>query len=273
MLHRSVETTAAGLGVDGKAYQRLMGPLVRQDLVDGLLDPLHFPRAPIPMARFGLAGIFSAEHLASRRFETDEARGLFTGIAADSMLSLRRTPTAGYGLMIAVLGHLVGWPMARGGSQAIADALVAMLEAHGGAVELNRPVRSLDELPNVPATLLDLTPRQVVAIAGDRLPARYRRRLERYKYGPGVWKVDWALDGPARGPIPTSRARRRCTSAGRCRRWSTPRRRSSAVAIRSGRTCSSSSSHSSTPRRTPKVVRPHGPTAMCRTGPSSTSAH
>lgn len=197
VLHRSVEETAAGLGSDAAAYQRLVGPLVRQDLVDGLLDPLGFPRAPIPLARFGLAGIRSARGLAGSRFDTDEARGLFTGIAAHSMLSLRSMPTAGYGLMIAVLGHLVGWPMARGGSQAIASALVSLLEAHGGTVECNRPVRSLDELPAARAILLDLTPRQVVAIAGDRLPARYRRHLEKFRYGPGVWKVDWALDGPA----------------------------------------------------------------------------
>ena len=197
VLRRSVEETAAAFGPDAAAYRRLFAPLVRQDLVDGLLDPLGLPRAPVPLARFGLVGIQSAVGLAERRFETEEARALFVGVAAHSMLSLQSSPTAGYGLMIAVLGHLVGWPMARGGSKAISTALVSLLEAHGGTVECNRPVRSLDELPDVRAIVLDLTPRQVVAIAGDRLPTRYRHRLERYRYGPGVWKVDWALDGPA----------------------------------------------------------------------------
>ena len=196
VLRRSVEETAAGLGVDAHAYQRLFGPLVRQDLADGLLDPLGFPRAPISLARYGMVGIRSADSVARSRFETDEARALFAGCAAHSMLSLRAPVTAGYGLVLAILGHLVGWPMARGGSQAIAAALVSLLEAHGGAVECGRPVASLLELPAAKAVLLDVTPRQVVAIAGDRLPPRYRRRLEHFRYGPGVWKVDWALDGP-----------------------------------------------------------------------------
>ncbi len=197
LVHRSLDETAIGLGADGAAYRRMIGPLIRQDLIDGLLEPLGFPRAPILLARFGLAGIRSAAGLAGSRFETDEARGMFAGIAAHSMLSLRSSPTAGYGVMMAVLAHLVGWPMARGGSAAISRALVGVLEEHGGTVECDRPVRSLRDLPSARAVLLDLTPRQVVAIAGDRLPTRYRRGLERYRYGPGVWKVDWALDGPA----------------------------------------------------------------------------
>jgi len=196
LTYRSLEETAAGLGADAAAYRRLVEPLVRQDLIDGLLEPLSFPRAPIPLARFGLAGIRSASGLAGHRFETEAARAMFAGIAAHSMLSLRSSPTAGYGLMMAALGHLVGWPMARGGSASITAALVALLEEHGGTIECDRPVRSLTELPSARAVLLDVTPKQVVAIAGDRLPARYRRALERFRYGPGVWKVDWALDGP-----------------------------------------------------------------------------
>jgi phytoene dehydrogenase-like protein len=197
LVHRSLDETAIGLGADGAAYRRLVGPLVRQDLIDGLLEPLSFPRAPIPLARFGLAGIRSAAGLAGSRFETDEARGMFAGVAAHSILSLRSSPTAGYGLMMAALAHLVGWPMARGGSAEIARALVALLEANGGTLECDRPVRTLRDVPSARAVLLDVTPKQLVAIAGDRLPARYRRALERFRYGPGVWKVDWALDGPA----------------------------------------------------------------------------
>ncbi len=113
--YRSLDETAGGLGVDAAAYRRLVQPLVRQDLIDGLLEPLSVPRAPITLARFGLPGIRSATGLAGSRFETDEAQAMFAGIAADAMLSLRSSPTAGYGLMMAVLGHLVGWPMARVG--------------------------------------------------------------------------------------------------------------------------------------------------------------
>ena len=197
VLRRSVDETALGFGADGDAYRKLMGPFVRQDVVDGLLDPIRIPRAPIPMARYGLVGIRSASSVASHRFAGDEAKALFAGCAAHAMLDLRAPVTAGYGIMIGALGHLVGWPMAKGGSAAITAALVSLLEAHGGEVECGRPVHSLDELPPARAVLLDVTPRQAVQIAGARMPDRYRRRLESFRYGPGVWKVDWALDGPA----------------------------------------------------------------------------
>ncbi|MEZ5322840.1 MAG: NAD(P)/FAD-dependent oxidoreductase [Microthrixaceae bacterium] len=126
----------------------------------------------------------------------------FAGLASHSILSLRSPVTAGYGIMLGTLAHLVGWPMAEGGSQRIADSLVGLLEERGGAVECGRRVRSLSELPNAATVLLDLTPRQVVAVAGERLPDRYRRRLERFRYGPGVHKVDWALDGPIQWTSP-----------------------------------------------------------------------
>ncbi|OWY61406.1 FAD-dependent oxidoreductase, partial [cyanobacterium TDX16] len=199
VLRRDVTETADGLGGDARAYRRLLGPWVRAgtDLTDGLLAPLTVPpRHPVVLARFGPLGIRSARGLARGRFETEEARALFAGLAAHSILQLTAPGTAGYGLMLGVLGHLVGWPMAEGGSQRIADALVAELEARGGSVTCDRRIASLDELPPADATVLDLTPRQVVALAGDRLPARYRRSLERFRYGPGVHKVDWTLDGP-----------------------------------------------------------------------------
>ncbi len=199
LLHRSVDETAAGLGADADAYRRLFGPLVDSgfDLTDGLLSPLTVPpRHPIALARYGVAGIGSADRLARRRFSTDEARGLFAGLAGHSILSLRSPVTAGYGMMLGVLGHLVGWPMAAGGSQAIADALVSLLESLGGTVECDRRVTSLAELPAAPVTMLDVTPRQVIAMAGHRLPDRYRRTLEKFRYGPGVCKVDWILSGP-----------------------------------------------------------------------------
>ena len=199
VLHRSVDETADGLGPDAKAYRRLFGPFVEAgfDLTDGLLSPLTIPpKHPITLARYGAVGVLPAHTVAGRGFATDEAQAMFAGLAGHSILSLKAPVTAGYGLMLGVLAHLVGWPLASGGSQQIADALVAVLEKLGGRVECNRRIESLAELPSVDAVLLDLTPRQVLAIAGDAVPDRYRKALSRFRYGPGVFKLDWALDGP-----------------------------------------------------------------------------
>ncbi|MET0909874.1 MAG: NAD(P)/FAD-dependent oxidoreductase [Ilumatobacteraceae bacterium] len=199
VLHRSIDDTATALGADASAYRRLFGPLVKAGfgLTDGLVSPLTVPpKHPVTMARFGAVGILPAHMVAKHGFGTDEARALFAGLGGHSFLSLRAPVTAGYGLMLGVLGHVVGWPFPRGGSQQIADALVAVLEELGGTVECGRRVESLAELPPNDAVLLDVTPRQVLALAGDALPSRYARTLTRYRYGPGVFKVDWALDGP-----------------------------------------------------------------------------
>ena len=199
VLHRSVDETADGLGRDAKAYRRLFGPFVEAgfDLTDGLLSPLTIPpKHPVTLARYGAVGVLPAHTVAKRGFDSDEAQAMFAGLAGHSILSLKAPVTAGYGLMLGVLAHLVGWPLARGGSQQIADALVAVLEKLGGRVECDRRIESLAELPSAAAVLLDLTPRQVLAIAGDALPDRYRRALTRFRYGPGVFKLDWALDGP-----------------------------------------------------------------------------
>jgi phytoene dehydrogenase-like protein len=195
-LRRSLDETAADLGGDADAYRRLLRPLVRADLVESLLSPRAVPAAPIALARYGLSGIRSADGLARTRFDTDDARALFGGLAGHAILSLRSPITAGYGLMLAILGHLVGWPIAKGGSQSIADSLVALLASLGGTVECGRRVQSLDELPSARAVLLDVGPRQFLEIAGARVAGRYRRQLQRFRYGPGVWKLDWALDGP-----------------------------------------------------------------------------
>ena len=197
-VHRSVDDTAAGLGSDARAYRRLMAPIVRNTdaVMHEILGPLRPPRHPVAMARFGLRGLDSAAGLTRRRFDGARAKAVFGGIAAHSMLRLDQLPTAAFGLVLTTLAHHVGWPAAAGGSQAIADALTAHLESLGGKVELDHRVDTFDELPPARAVLFDLTPRQLIAIAGDRLPARYRRRLEKYRYGPGVFKVDWALDGP-----------------------------------------------------------------------------
>jgi phytoene dehydrogenase-like protein len=207
VLHRSVAETAAGLGADGRAYERLMAPLVDgwAGVVDGVLAPLRVPAHPFLMARFGLRAVRSVAGL-TRGFDGDEARALLAGVGAHSMLPLSASPTAGVALMLTLLAHAVGWPVVRGGSQVLADALVRDLAGLGGTLTLGTRVTSLAELPPSRAVLLDVTPRQLVAIAGDRLPASYRRRLERYRYGPGVFKVDWALDGPI--PWATTEVRR-----------------------------------------------------------------
>ncbi len=200
IVERSVSATADGLGgADGRAWRRLLGPLVRDasKLATELLQPvIHLPRHPIALARFGLPALWSARGLARHRFEADEARALFAGVSAHSMLRLDRPLSAAFGLVLATYAHAVGWPMARGGAAAISDALVAELEALGGQLVTGHRVTSLAHLPPAHATILDVTPRQLVAIAGVRLPAAARRRAERFRYGSGVFKVDWALDGP-----------------------------------------------------------------------------
>ena len=197
MLERSLDDTAAGLGADGLAYRRLFAPLVREadSLLPLLLAPFPVPRRPLLLARFGLPALRSAASLA-KRFETDRARALFAGVAAHSIQPLTRSLTASFGLVLCLLGHSHGWPYPRGGSQRIADALAAHLRALGGEIETGRRLGSIDELPKARAVLLDVTPRQVLGLTGDRLPDAYARRLRRYRYGPGVFKLDWALDGP-----------------------------------------------------------------------------
>ncbi len=199
ILHRSLDATAATLGPDEAAYRRLMSPLVRDwdRLAPQLLGPLlRVPRHPLAMARFGLRAARSARGLAERTFRDEPARALFAGLAAHSMLPLEQPLTASIGLFLGAAGHAVGWPFARGGSQAIADALADHLRSLGGEIVTGRSVDSLDDLPPADVFMLDVTPRQATRIAGSRLPDRYVRRLDRYRYGPGAFKVDFALDAP-----------------------------------------------------------------------------
>jgi phytoene dehydrogenase-like protein len=198
VLDRSIEVTSSLLGRDGAAYRKMMEPLVRDaaKLIPELLGPLRLPRHPRTLAGFGLKAIRSAAGLAKSSFEEERARSLFAGLAAHSMMPLERRPTAAFGLILGMLGHTAGWPIARGGSQAIADSLASYLRSLGGEIMLGRRVESMRELPPARAVLFDVTPRQLLRIAGDRLPVRYRRRLARYRYGPGVFKMDWALEGP-----------------------------------------------------------------------------
>ena len=198
MMERSVDETAEGLGPDASSYRRLFGPLVRDwdKLSSDVIGPLRIPRHPLVTARFGLLGLRSAVSVAQSHFEGERARALFTGIAAHSVLPLERPISAAVGLVLGASGHAVGWPMPRGGAQRISDALASHLTSLGGRIETGVTVESLDDVPDADVTLLDVTPRQVVSIAGDSLPDRFRRKLEAYRYGPAAFKVDWALDGP-----------------------------------------------------------------------------
>ena len=198
VLHRSPADTAAGLGRDGPAYRRLMRAVLggAEELLTQLFAPLRAPRQPFAMGRFGLSALRSARALALARFRGRHGRALVAGTGAHSMLPLDRPGSAAVALVLLGTAHLVGWPFPRGGSQAIADALTAHLLDLGGEIETGHEVWSLDELGTPDAVLLDVAPRQVLDIAGPRLPGRYARALAGYRYGPGAFKVDWALDGP-----------------------------------------------------------------------------
>lgn len=198
VMYRSLDETAAQLGADGPAYRRLLEPFAAQfdELQRMVLAPLRFPSDPGLMARFGLEALRSMTGLAKGHFDGDEAPALLGGIAAHAMVPLDRLATASFALVLAAAGHAAGWPLARGGSQAITNALLARLAEVGGVVVTGERVTHMAQLPEARAYLWDVTPRQLLAIAGERLPARYRDRLAKFRYGPGVFKLDWALAGP-----------------------------------------------------------------------------
>lgn len=191
----SVDETAGLLGADGEAYRRLFSGLVRdrERFIPTVLAPIRTPPAhPITMARFAAHGLVSARRLV-RRFSSDEARGLIAGVAAHSMLSLDQSLTASFALLLTTLAHSTGWPIVRGGSSKIIDALVRELEDLGGEVTCGIWVHDLAELADAEVVLFDVSPRALVRIAGDALPSRYRRALQRFRQGPGVYKIDYAL--------------------------------------------------------------------------------
>ncbi len=194
----SVDATARSLGADAATYRRLFAPLVANadSLVASVLAPLRSPpRSPVTMARFGVAGLPSATHL-SKRFSTVEAKALVAGLCSHSMLPLNAPVTSAFGLFLNVSAHVGGWPVIQGGSSHLIDALVTALKREGVAVHVDRPVRSLGDLPTSRATLFDTSASGLVDIAGGRLSARFRAGVARFKNGPGVFKVDWALSGP-----------------------------------------------------------------------------
>ncbi len=209
LLQRSLDETAEALGADARAYRALVGHFAREwdRLAEFVLAPAtRPPRSPLLAARFGALGATPAELCARTVFRTPAARALLGGMAAHSMRPLSAPGTTAFALVLLALGHACGWPVARGGSEQIAAAMRAQLESLGGTVECNRPIASLGELPPSRAVLFDVTPRQLLAIAGDALPARYRSALARYRYGPGVFKVDYALSGPVPWSAPAARS-------------------------------------------------------------------
>jgi phytoene dehydrogenase-like protein len=204
---RSVQDTAAALGSDRDAYEAVLGPLAEhwKDLVGALLAPLlRIPGHPFALARFALPGLAPATLLA-RRLRTPQARALLAGLAAHSMRPLDAAGTGAYALLLGILGHAVGWPVVEGGSARVTGALAAELARAGGSLRTGSWIADLGQLPPARATLLDLAPRRLLALAGPRLPARYGSRLRRYRYGPGVCKVDWALSGPVPWSAPICR--------------------------------------------------------------------
>ncbi|MDB4946154.1 MAG: NAD(P)/FAD-dependent oxidoreductase [Labilithrix sp.] len=203
-LQRGLEASALGLGEDAQAWRDVYAPFDRDPdaLFGELLKPVRIPRHPFKMARFGLGALQSATRFAESSFRGVHARAMFASCAAHSIMPLESEGSASFGLVLAASAHAVGWPFPKGGSQTISDALVRELRAHGGDVRTGERVTSLRSLPRAKAVLLDVMPRSLVQIAGDALPASYGDQLRRYRHGPGVFKMDFAL----RGPVPWTAA-------------------------------------------------------------------
>lgn len=200
LLKRSIKETAATLGNDAQRYERFMDGLVAHwdDMAHAFLGPLRPAsfRHPFALVPFGLPALTSARWLAEHRFSGKRARALLAGISAHALLPLEQVVSAAPGLLLAIAGHVSGWPIPQGGSQRIIDALLAYLRVLGGEVVTGKEVTSMDDLPSARVVLFDVGPHQLLRIAGQRFPARYVRSLQRFRYGPGVFKLDYALDGP-----------------------------------------------------------------------------
>lgn len=197
VLRHSLGETAHGLGVDSEAYRSLLSPLVHRwpDIVSDVLGPLAVPEHPLAYAAFGMKAITSASYL-SKRFRTEEGKALFAGMAAHSIQPLTNAATSAIALVLLIAGHTSGWPIPKGGSHRISMALASYFVLLGGKIETNVYVRSMDQIPSCHAVLFDLSPEQMLEIAGQKFSGYYRRQLQRYRYGMGVFKVDWALDAP-----------------------------------------------------------------------------
>ncbi|MBM4267444.1 MAG: NAD(P)/FAD-dependent oxidoreductase [Deltaproteobacteria bacterium] len=198
LLWRSLERTCAELGRDAARYRRMIEPFLVEPhaLLRDLLGPLRFPERPVDFVRFGALALWPATWVARALFREEPARSLFAGCAAHSILPLSQPATAALGLIFAITAHVAEWPVARGGSAAITNALARYFESLGGSIRTSHPVRTAADLPPARSFLFDTDPRQLADVAGPALPSGYVRRLRRYRYGPGVFKMDFALDGP-----------------------------------------------------------------------------
>jgi len=198
LMERSLDNTARGLGRDRESYHRLLDPFVErwEKLVGDLLKPLGLPEHPFSALRFSLKGFMSARSLADQWFKDARARALFAGNSCHSILPLEAMSSGAFGIMLTMVGHAVGWPVAKGGSQTLAEALASCFLLLGGKITVNAPVSSIKDLPSARVVLFDVSPRNLDRIVGDRFPGSYRKHLQGHRHGPGAFKVDWALDGP-----------------------------------------------------------------------------
>lgn len=210
-IQTSIEATAGTLGRDGEEYLNLLKPFVKNwdKLAYEILGPLRFPRHPLLMMRFGLKALYSAKGLAEKIFDNITTRALFMGLAAHSMLPLDAVTTASIGTVLGILAHTRGWPVAKGGSGKIAAAMAAYFHSLGGITETGCEIKSLNDLPGSRAVLLDITPDQVLKLEGGNLTENYKKRLKKYRYGSGVFKIDWALNEQI--PFRSEQARKACT--------------------------------------------------------------
>lgn len=197
VLYRSIKDTAAAFGRDEKTYLNLIEPIVTDfdKLAEDIMGPLRFPHHPLIMAKFGLNAIRSADSIASK-FKTREARGLWGGMSAHSIQQFSNCASSAIGLILSAVGHKYGWPIPKGGSQSIADALGSYFISLGGEIQTGTMVKDINELPSHKVVLFDVTPKQLLQIAGKELSPLYKWQLRRYRHGMGVFKIDWALDGP-----------------------------------------------------------------------------
>ncbi|MGN6647772.1 MAG: phytoene desaturase family protein [Cytophaga sp.] len=206
ILSRSLELTADSLGIDRNAYLKLIEPLVKSwtNIAPDAMGPLRFPKYPLQMAAFGLNALRSADCI-SQRFKTEKAKGLWAGMSAHAIQPLTNWASAAIGLVLSAVGHIHGWPIPVGGSQSIADALAAYFISLGGKIQTGIEITSLKQIPFAKAVLFDVTPKQLLNIAEEEFTPFYRKQLERYRYGMGVFKIDWALSDPVPFKSPSCR--------------------------------------------------------------------
>ncbi len=198
ILERSITATAENLGADGDNYKKLIEILAKNfdAIAPDILAPFRIPSNPFLMLGFGLKGFNSAKNIADNYFKNTRARAMFAGNAAHSMIPLEDIPSAAFGLVLLLTAHAVGWGFPKGGAKNIASALSLYFQSLGGVIETGNRVENIDDLPKSKAVLFDITPRQIIKIAGHHLPDAYRKRLETFKYGAGVFKMDFALSEP-----------------------------------------------------------------------------